>query len=156
MDYNCQIESYNYLMDTYIEIIHKLINFSLNNNLLPFKIIMGINYLRKYVNENRLEILENSINYLLTYKEIILNFNIEKLDDLDDDSDDNISRKECVNNIKNINNNIVDKKFKENEILELIIEIKNNSKKLSKNDIDIIKKYFELLISILEQIKNIF
>ena len=161
-NYNCitpdsQLETYNYLMNTYVDTIHKLIDIAYNFNILPFKIIFGMNYIKKYVNENRLETLENGINYILTNKEIILNFNLEKLDELDKDSDDNISIKSCISSFKKQQTNIkIDTDTDSDQMLNLIIDIKNNSKKLSSNDILIIKKYFELLIIILEKIKQLF
>lgn len=158
-----QIETYNFLMNTYIETIHKLIDLSYDFGILPFKIIFGMNWIKKYISENRFEVLENGINYLLTNKETILNFNLDKLDELDMDSDDNVSIKSCINSIKNqqnktkINSNTnFDTNSDSDQMLNLIIEIKNNSKKLSSNDIIIIKKYFELLIIILEKIQNLF
>ena len=92
----------------------------------------------------------------------ILNFNINKLDDLDEldeDSDDNTSRKECITNISNIKSNTkkdLINKIESNEILDIIIHIKNNSKKLDEFTIEMIKNYVELLILILEQIKKLF
>ena len=150
-----QFETYNYLMNTYVETIHKLIDISYNMGILPIKIILGINYIKKYINENRSEILENGINYLLTNKEIILNFDLEKLNELDTDYDDNVSIKSCVSSFKKQQTNIkID--ADSDQMLNLIIDIKNNSKKLSQNDIIIIRKYFELLIIILEKIKQLF
>lgn len=159
--HNNKIETYNYLMDNYIEVILKLIDFSNSLKILPFKMMFGLNYIKKTISENRVDMLEHGIQYLLTHKDIILNFDLNKLDNLDEDSDDNMSIKSCVNNIKkkqnlkqnmeNLQNNIG-----ENEILDLIIEIKNNSKKTHPDDIILIKMYFELLISILEKIQNLF
>ena len=153
---NEEFEYYNFLMDSYIETIIKLIDFSIEMRILPFKIWISINYIKNYIIENRIEILENGITYLLTNKEIILNFDISNLDDLDeldDDSNDNLSRKECINTIKKKNKF---ENLKEIELLNIIIEIKNNSKKISTNNIILIKNYFELLIDILQKIKNIF
>jgi hypothetical protein len=156
MEYqNIKLDNYIFLMDNYIEIILKLIDFSYQQNLLPFRLILAINYIKKYIIENRIEILSNGLNYLLENKDIILNFDLNKLDDLDEDSDDNISRKECVKNINNFKNTY-NNSFNESELLNYIIEIKNNSKKLSENNIKLVKKYFEIIIDILEKIKNIF
>ena len=147
------------------EYIHKLIDNSYSLGILPFKISLCINWIKKYISDNRLEILQNGITYLLTNKEIILNFNLSNLDELDEDSDDNMSIKSCVNKFKNNKNstnkhdlfNIPNSNISNSDdVLNLIIEIKNNSKKLSKNDVIIIKKYFELIILILEKIKLLF
>lgn len=155
--YDNKLQTYNYLMDNYIETILKLIDTSYTMNLLPFKVMFGLNYIKKYINENRLETLQNGITYLLQNKDIILNFNIDNLDDLDEDSDDNMSIKSCVNKFKN-HQSKKNNSFNTNtdDMLNLIIEIKNNSKKLPQTDILLIKKYFDLLIIILEKIENLF
>lgn len=159
---NPSFEQYNYLMDTYIEMIIKLIDTSYSMKILPFKIVLGLNYVKNYVKTNRFDVLQDGFNYLLTNKETILNFNIENLDELDEDSDDNTSMKSCVANIKKSShytqsqNNQVNFVSNSDDMLNLLIEIKNNAKKLSIDDIEIIKKYFELLIVILEQIQKIF
>jgi hypothetical protein len=158
---NEKLEIYNYLMETYIDTINKLIDTSYSFGILPFKAILGMNWIKKHISENRVETLQNGIIYLLENKEIILNFDLSNLDDLDKDSDDNMSIKSCVNKLKknNIsikNNNISNITNSSDDMLNLIIEIKNNTKKISSNDIDVIKKYFELLIIILEKIQKIF
>jgi len=155
MDFNYEdnkLKNYNILVNSYIETINKLIDSAYSFGILPIKIMLFTNYIKNYIIENKLIALENGINYLLTNKEIILNFNINNLEDLDQDSDDNVSIKSCINNIKD------SKHFEssQDDIINIMIEIKNNSKKLSEKNIDIIKQYFELLILILENIKNIF
>jgi hypothetical protein len=157
---NYKLETYNFLMDTYIDTIHKLIDTSYSMNILPYKIIFGMNYIKKYINENRFESLQNGINYLLTNKETILNFDLSKLNELDEDDDSNISIKSCVNKFKNQHSvnksNNIEFNSNSDDMLNLIIEIKNNTKKLLPNNVMIIKKYFELLIIILEKIQNLF
>jgi len=147
-----KVNHYNYLMDNYIEIILKLVDYSNSLSILPLKLSFGINLFKDYIIKNRFSMLENGINILLENKETIINFDLNNLDQLDVDDDDNVSIKQCVNNIKQTNtiNN------EENELLNLIIDIKNNTKKLNKEKIIIIKKYFEIIINILEEIKNIF
>ena len=151
---NIKLNNYNYLVNNYIETIHHLIDSSYNMNILPLKLVLCLKYIKKYISDNKLEILNNGIKYLLTYKDTILNFNITNLDELDEDSDDNMSIKSCVTNIKKSKNIKIESS--QDDILNLIIEIKNNSKKLSKENINIIKQYFELLILILENIKSLF
>ena len=144
-------------MDTYIDTVIKLIDTSYSLRILPLKIMFGLGYIKKYIQSNRFDILQNGLDYLLTNKETILNFDINNLDELDEDFDDNVSIKSCINNIKKINtdnkNNFVSDS---DDMLNLMIEIKNNTKKLCHDDIIIIKKYFELLVIILENIKKIF
>ena len=156
---NKKIDTYNYLMELYIDTIHKLIDNSYSMGILPFKIVIGMGMIKKQISENRFETLQNGIDYLLHNKDTILNFDLTKLDELDEDSDDNMSIKSCVskfNNNDNKNNMSKSNIGSPDEMLNLIIEIKNNTKKLSYEDIIIIKKYFELLIMILEKIQNIF
>lgn len=153
IEINSKLETYNYLVDLYIDTIHKLIDSSHSLKILPFKIIFSMNYIKKYISDNRLEILQNGIMHLLYNKETILNFDISKLDNLDDEINDNVSIKKCINNINDKN----DKNLStSNDMLCLIIEIKNNAKKLCNDDLIIIKKYFELLIIILEKIQFLF
>lgn len=163
LNINYKLERFQYLIDTYNDVIIKLIDFSYDKNLLPFKIMISLSYIKSYIKANKIELLEGGIKYLLIYKNEILNFDINNLNelDLDSDNDDNISRKKCMNNIKNVKNdlNLSEKNnesLKNNEILNLIIEIKNKSKNLDKIDIKIIRDYFEILIIILEQIKILY
>lgn len=161
MDFDNKLNTFDVLVNNYIEVIYSLIDFSLRNNLLPIKLVLTIPFLRDYIKSNRIVLLEHGIIYLLKNKEQILNFSIEKLDELDeldDDSDDNISRKECKNNITNIKDTFSSdlKNIEGNEILNIIIEIKNNSKKLDKQNIELIRNYINLLIIILEEIKKLF
>lgn len=150
---NQKLDLYNNLMEMYINTIIKLIDTSYSFGILPFKAILGMNWIKKHITENRVETLQNGIIYLLTNKETILNFDLKNLDELDIDSDDNVSIKSCVNNFKQKNNSNL---TNSDDMLNLIIDIKNNTKKISSDDILIIKKYFELLIIILEKIQDIF
>jgi hypothetical protein len=147
-------------MDMYIDTIIKLIDTSYSFRILPLKIMFGLGFLKNHIQSNRFDILQNGLDYLLTNKETILNFDINNLNELDEDFDDNVSIKSCINNIKKhqetkqINtDNVISNS---DEMLNLIIEIKNNTKKLDQDDLIIIKKYFELLVIILENIKQIF
>lgn len=159
---NEKLEVYNCLMEMYIDTINKLIDTSYSLGILPLKVMFGLSWIKKHISDNKVETLQNGINYLLENKDTILNFDLSKLDELDEDSDDNMSIKSCVNKFKN--NNITNSKSNilnsnisgSDDMLNLIIEIKNNTKKISSDDVVIIKKYFELLIMILEKINNIF
>jgi hypothetical protein len=138
------LERFEYLKNSYIEVILNMIDFSLNKNILPMKVYFMIKYVKDYIKNNEIEIIESGINYLIPNKDDILNFNINNLDELEV----NLSIKEIKKNIDNISN--------DNEIIKLIIEIKENSKKLNSTEIQTIKKYVELLISILEKIKFLY
>lgn len=153
------INQYNYLMESYISTIIQLIDTSYSMRILPLKVMFGLGWIKNYIQSNRFEILENGINYLLVNKDIVLNFNVEKLDELDEDFDDNVSIKSCISNIRQTHSNVSNSSnviTDSDDMLNLMIEIKNNTKKLCEEDIMIIKSYFELLIMILEKIQNIF
>jgi len=156
---NILINQYNYLMETYINTIIQLIDMSYSMRILPLKVMFGLSWIKNYIQSNRYEVLENGINYLLANKDIVLNFDVEKLDELDEDFDDNVSIKSCISNIKQTHSNIINSSniiTDSDDMLNLMIEIKNNTKKLCEDDIMLIKSYFELLIIILEKIQNIF
>jgi hypothetical protein len=158
MDLDTKLTTFDIFVNNYIEALNNLIDLSLRNNLLPLKLILTIPILRQYIKHNRVLILEYGILYLLTNKEQILNFSLDKLDELDDDSDDNVSRKECYDNISNIKTKFTNelKNVEGNEILNVIIEIKNNSKKLDKQNIELIRNYIKILIMLLEEIQKLF
>jgi hypothetical protein len=149
------LDRFEYLKQNYIEIILNMIDFSTSKNILPMKIYFMVKYIKDYIKNNEIEMIESGINYLLPNKDDILNFNINNLDELED----NLSIKEIK---KNINAQVTsglsyEQSFqKSNEIIKLIIEIKENSKKLNIIEIQTIKKYIELLISILEKIKILY
>lgn len=91
---------YNYLMDMYIDTIIKLIDTSYSMRILPLKVMFGLGYIKNYIQSNRLDILQNGFDLLLSNKETILNFDIDNLNELDEDFDDNVSIKSCISNIK--------------------------------------------------------
>ena len=146
---NHLLDQFDYLKKNYIEIILNMIDYSMSKNILPIKVYFMITYMKEYINSNEIEIIESGINYLLPNKNDILNFNINNLDELEDNFCSILDVKKNISN--NSNNN-----SSNNEIIKLIIEIKENSKKLNKIEIETIKKYVELLISILEKIKILY
>lgn len=150
---------YNYLMETYINTVIQLIDTLYSMKILPLQVMFGMNMIKEYIQTNRLDVLEYGINYILLNKDIILNFDIDKLDEIDKDYGDNVSIKSCINNIKTTHKNVQDSIniiANSDEILNIIIEVKNDVKKLCMEDKKIIKSYIELLIIILEKIKKIF
>lgn len=156
MEYSNKIYLFSELSNKYVSIIEKLLDFSVSKKILPLKILVGLSMVKKYITDNKIVLIQNGVKYLLNYKETILNFDIKNLDELDNDSDDNISRKSCLSNISTAKKIMNENTFRDNEILDLIIEIKNNAKILDETDKIIIKGYIELLIMILEKIKNLF
>lgn len=162
LDLDLKLNKFEILVNNYTDTISSLLDLAVSNKLVPIKIIIGLPLMKDYIIKNRIDILEYGIKYILSNKEDILNFNINKLDELDkldSDSDDNISRQECMSNIKTIKSSThIDptNNFDSNEILDIIIQIKNNSKKLDDFTIQMIRSYVELLLLILEQIKMLF
>ena len=156
MECSSKITIFMNLSDKYISVINNIIEYSVSKKIVPLKIILGIDFLKKYIINNKVELIKNGVEYLLGYKEDILNFDLKNLDELDNDSEDNISRKNCIDNISQVKKIINEQKYKENEILDIIIEIKNKAKNLNEMDRSIIKGYMEILIMILENIRDLF
>lgn len=151
-----KIEKFNYLTENYIELINSLLIFSNEKKILPQKISFCLPIIRTYLEENKLEVIQNSILHILEHKETILNFSLDSLEEFSDnsstDSLKNISQLKKIieeNNFNKLNNNEI-------EILNIIIDIKKKSSILSKDDIIVIKNYIEVMIIILEKIKILF
>ena len=159
MQYSNKINTFSALSEKYVSVMDKILDYSISKKLLPLKFSLGIGLFKSYIQENKIKLIQCGVEYLLNYKEQILNFSLENLDELDSDSDDNISRKSCMNNISQVKQVIkldMDSSYKEKEILNLIIEIKNKAKNLNEMDRSIIKGYIEVLIIILENIRDLF
>ncbi len=160
MEYSNKFDSFVNFSDKYVDVIEKLLDFSTSKNILPIKILLGMKILKQYIKDNKVSLIQKGVEYLLNYKETILNFDLNNLDVLDNNSednfDDNYSRKNCLNTINKAKHIINEQTYKENEILDLIIDIKNNAKNLNETDKSIIKGYIEVLILILEKIKTLF
>jgi hypothetical protein len=145
------VEKFNYLTNQYIELIINLIDYCNEKKILPTKIIFFLDLIKKNLNENKFEIVQNSLLHILENKETILNFSIDSLEEDDDDKSNNL------NNIYQLKKLIKNTDQNELEIINLIIDIKKNAKTLLiKDDITIIKDYIEIMIMILEKIKILF
>ena len=152
-----KIDNFTQLSDKYLIVVNKILDYSLSKKILPLKISLGIVFLKKYIQENKIRLIQYGVEYLLNHKDLILNFSINSLDELDTDSEDNVSRKSCINNISKVKQAInVDINSEETEILNLIIEIKNKAKNLNEFDRSIVKGYIAVLIMILENIRDLF
>ena len=145
------IEKFNYLTNQYIELIINLIDYCEEKKILPKKIILFLDTIKNNLNENKFEIIQNSLHHILENKKTILNFSLDSLEDSDDKSNNSL------NNIYQLKKLIKNTNQNELEIINLIIEIKKNAKTLLiKDDIVIIKDYIEIMIMILEKIKILF
>jgi hypothetical protein len=157
MEYLNKIDNFKQLSDRYLTVIEKILDFSLEKRLLPLKVIFGFDLLKQYIIENKVKIIQYGVEYLLNHKEYILNFSLDSLDELDSDSEDNQSRKSCIKNIQHAKKAIqISIDSEETEIMNLIIEIKNKAKRLNEMDRAIVKGYIEVLIMILENIRDLF
>ena len=146
------VEKFNYLTNQYIELIINLIDYCDEKKILPKKIIFFLDTIKKNINENKFEIVQNSLINIIENKETILNFSLDSLDEDNDDKSNN-----NLNNIYQLKKLIKNTDQNELEIINLIIEIKKNAKSLLiKDDITIIKDYIEIMIMILEKIKILF
>lgn len=146
---NNKLEIFDELIYNYFIVIDSLINIGRDKNIIPLKYVVLIPILQSYIKENKLSIIQKSLVTLLNNKDRILNFSLDKLDK---DENINLEKIKIIIDKENINN----AKEKESELFDLIIQIKNNSLKLDKEERMIIKSYIELMIMILEKIKNIF
>ena len=146
------VEKFNYLTNQYIELIINLIDYCDEKKILPTKIIFFLDTIKKNINENKFEIVQNSLINIIENKETILNFSLDSLDEDNDDKSNN-----NLNNIYQLKKLIKNTDQNELEIINLIIQIKKNAKTLLiKDDITIIKDYIEIMIMILEKIKILF
>ena len=146
------IEKFNYLTNQYIELIINLIDYCEQKKILPKKIIFFLDIIKKNLNENKFEIIQNSLHHILGNKETILNFSLDSLEE-----DNYYEKSDYLNNIYQLKKLIKNTNENELEIINLIIEIKKNAKKLLiKDDIIIIKDYIEIMILVLEKINVLF
>jgi hypothetical protein len=144
-----KLHVFNELIETYFLVINNLVEIARDKNIIPIRYIMLIPALNGYIENNRLYIIQKSIITILDNKEKILNFS---LNNLENDSTINLEKIKTIIDKENLNNC----RDKESEFFDLIIQIKNNSLKLSSDEKHIFKSYIELMINILEKIKSIF
>jgi hypothetical protein len=145
------VEKFNYLTNQYIELIINLIDYCEQKKILPKKIIFFLDTIKKNLNENKFEIIQNSLYHVLKNKETILNFSLDSLEE------DSYEKSNNLNNIYQLKKLIKNTNQNELEIINIIIEIKKNAKiLLIKDDIGIIKDYIEIMILILEKINVLF
>lgn len=140
---NKKINLYEQLLEDYINTINNLLDFTESINVLPFKAKMFLPIIKSQIINDKFGTLIQGYEYILTNKLTILNFNINELDIMDEFND--------LESVKSHNTTDIDS----NELLDILIKIKENSKRLSNEHIIIIKKYFEFIIYILEEINEL-
>ena len=158
MDYqtNDKVELCIRLTDMYVESIIELLDNAYKLWILPYTVIFMLNTIKEQIRTNRFEMVKYGTECLLDkeIKKTIINFDTSKLENLDSDFDDNVSVRTCINKFSNYTKD--SESCEPNLILELIIEIKNNAKKLQFKDRNKIKEHILSLVDILENLENIF
>lgn len=134
-------EYFTVLIDKYLIVINKFIDYLDVNNLLPTKLICIKELIKEYINSNRDEIVINSLEIILKNKKDILNFEF--------DNDD-----KQINNLREILESKNAGRY-EIEIVNMVMEAKRKSIKLEKEKRDMIREYVEILILILEKMNEI-
>ncbi len=144
-----KLNIFNELTENYFLVINSLMELAKDKNIIPIRYIILIPVLTSYIENNRVYIIQKSIITILNNKEKILNFS---LNNLENDNTVNLEKIKTIIDRENLNNC----RDRESEFFDLIIQIKNNSLRLSAEDRNIFKSYIELMIKILEKIKCIF
>lgn len=144
-----KLNIFNELTENYFLVINSLMELAKDKNIIPIRYIILIPVLTSYIENNRVYIIQKSIITILNNKEKILNFS---LNNLENDNTVNLEKIKTIIDRENLNNC----RDRESEFFDLIIQIKNNSLRLSAEDRNIFKAYIELMIKILEKIKCIF
>lgn len=136
-----KVMRYTELINNYKEGLCGLVDYVNTLDIIPLKMQIQVPFIKKYINndENDMELLENGISHLLDNKDIILNFNFDNV----------VEFSECYKQMQ-VQNKFIDM------IDEFINVVKKNKNKVSKDNIDIIKKIFEHIFDILHNIKIIF
>ena len=73
MEYFNKIDTFTHLSDKYLDVMNKILDYSVSKNLLPLKVTFGIGFLKKYIQENKIRLVQYGVEYLLNHKDYILN-----------------------------------------------------------------------------------
>jgi hypothetical protein len=141
MDYDITVSKFHELLNNYINYINNLIIFLNINNILPPQILLFLPFIKNYIENNKLDIL----NYSIIHKNEILNFTLDDFNDEDDNQTINTykSKLDSFNIEGGIN------------ICDLLIEIKNKSKKINKKNTNILKKNIKKITNTLNEIQQL-
>ena len=132
-------KQYKILSEYYINSIIGLLDYSNSVNIIPIKYSIFIKNIKIYIDENKMEMIQNGLKYILNNKEDILKLTLNTLKSKDNE--------EILGFFE---------KFDDTpETFNIIFDILNNSKKLKKNDFELVKEYLETIIIILEKIKEV-
>ena len=132
-------KQYKILSEYYINSISGLLDFANSVNIIPVKYSIFIKNIKNYIDENKMEMIKNGLKYILNNKDDILKLTLDTLKSKDND--------EILGFFE---------KFDDTpDTFNIIFDILNNSKKLKKNDFELVKEYLETIIVILEKIKEV-
>lgn len=134
-------KQYDELSKYYCNTLKDFIDYSKNENLIPFHYKIFISDINNYIDNNKVELIENGLIYILKNKEYIVNYSF-----------DNLKKQEneiIIKQLKTFNQSIV-----ENE-LNVIFDIIDNAKKLEPHQQNIIKQFLDIIIIILEKIEEL-
>ena len=129
-----KLNIFNELTENYFLVIKSLMELAKDKNIIPIRYIILIPVLTSYIENNRVYIIQKSIITILNNKEKILNFS---LNNLENDNTVNLEKIKTIIDRENLNNC----RDRESEFFDLIIQIKNNSLRLSEDDRNIFKAY---------------
>jgi hypothetical protein len=87
MNLDYKLDRFNMLTNNYIDTINSLLDLAVSNKIVPFKLLIGLPLIKDYIQTNRIDLLEYGVQYILSNKSDIMNFDINRLDELDSDSD---------------------------------------------------------------------
>ena len=133
-------DRYYQLENEFFVVIKEFIQFMYNNELVPRKLFLFQNYILSYIDENKIEIMQQALTKLLPMKDDILDFEFENLQNVDD-----------FDNMSHLSTGNINSGF-----IQLIIEVKHKAINLSKTSKKVIKQFMEIIILILEQIQILF
>lgn len=143
---NNKEEYFTILIDKYMMVINRLIDYLDENDMIPLKMVCMKEIIKEYIKSNRDIVVMNSIEIILKNKDEILNFEFDE----DDKQIDNL--RSIMESKINIGRNIG--KY-EMEIVKMVMEAKSKSKKLGKDKREMIREYVEVMILILERMREI-
>ena len=78
------VDNFSILYDNYFDTIDAIISQSIQNNLLPFKLLLFMPKIKDYISNNKIIILEQSLTYYTKHKTLIktASFDENMLDDI--------------------------------------------------------------------------
>jgi hypothetical protein len=140
-----QFKKYLKLAETYKILLLELFDFAYSKNIMPmkFNLFYDKDKISNLFEENKITAIQYGIDYFLEFKNEIENFSLSELK-----SNENIF---ILNKIKNDllkTNNVYNE-----QLIDMLFGIINNSKFLNTNDFNIIKEYLLTILLTLNKLK---